>query len=367
MTTAVLAFTTKETSIVLIPIGVGWLAIEWRARPRQAQRLRFAVSYVAVSAAAAAVFLLLRWKYAALGIAEGTYTGAYGVQPATVGPALFRIAAWLARDFAWLLPVLAAAVVLGVRGSRRRPTLYAGVWMVGWLLVYLPWPATFAYYLLPFALGAAAVGGTIIGEAWATRRGAARAVLLATALLWLVAVVNTTTDARIQLSVDRANAGVVDFLGTLPRDSRVVLNMTPVNEYHFELPLHLGEIKRRADVRFVQRLERDAVDAATFVLTPKMVNQPGPTVRIALREAGVRHDNAALSSLLPEGGELVYERVQRIGLLELGLQRLLCPLGADPVFDPTYCPGDRGVIFHRTFAYGWQVHRVVRRAANVRH
>jgi hypothetical protein len=143
-----------------------------------------------------------------------------------------------------------------------------------------------------------------------------------------------------------------------------VLNMTPVNEYHFELPMHLGEIKHRADVRFVQRLEPDGVDAAMFVLTPQMANQPGPTVRIALHEARVRHDNATLSSLLPDGGELVYERVQRIGLLELGLQRLLCPLGAAPIFDPTYCPRDRGVIFHRTFAYGWQVHRVVRRAAN---
>jgi hypothetical protein len=360
--TALLAHATKETSVVLIPIALGWLAIEWRARPQHGCRRRFAATFVAVTALAAVAFFALRWQYATLALGDGTYTRAYSIWPVTVGPALFRIAAWLVRDFVWLLPVLAAALVFAVRGVSRPPILYASVWMLGWLLVYVPWPATFAYYLLPFALGAAAVGGTVIGEAWARRRRA-QVVIVTTGVLWLVAGVNVTTDARVQLTVDRANTDVVDFLGTLPRDSHVLLNMTPVNEYHFELPMHLAEIERRRDIRFLQPGERGALDTATFVLTPAMSNQPGPTIRIALHETGVRSDNAMLSSLLP-GGAPVYRRVERIGLLELGLQRLLCPLGVGPVFDPAYCPGDRGVIFHRTFAYGWQVHRVVRRAPN---
>jgi hypothetical protein len=364
--TGLLAHATKETSVILIPIALGWLALEW-ARPRDGWGARFAASYAAVTALAAVGFVALRWQYAALPLGEGTYTRAYALQ--SVGPALFRIAAWLLRDFAWLLPLLATALVLVARGGgARRPILYAGMWMVGWLLVYLPWPATFEYYLLPFALGAAALAGAVVGETWARQSRLAWSLLVATALLWSVALVNAYVDARVQLAVDRANADVVDFLGTLPPGSHVVLNMTPVNEYHFELPMHLGEIKQRPDVVFRERRERwnlgGPAVAHTFVLTPEMTNQPGPTVRIALHEAGVRGDNAALASLLPGGGEPVYRTAQRIGILEIGLHRLLCPLGVGPVFDPTYCPHDRGLIFRRTFAYGWQVHRVVRPAAN---
>ena len=178
--------------------------------------------------------MLLRSYYAPLGLAEGTYTRAYALHPAAVGAALFRISAWLVRDFAFLLPLLAVAVpsLLGGRPAWRRPLLYACVWMAGWLAVYLPWPATFEYYLLPFAFGAAALGGTVVGDAWAsrsrrhsaTRRRVAWSVLVASGLLWLVAIVNAVADARVQLTVDRSNADLVDFLAALPSRSRVVLN-----------------------------------------------------------------------------------------------------------------------------------------------
>jgi hypothetical protein len=356
--TALLAHATKETSLVLVGIALGWVAIEWRAR--EAGGLRFATSFLFITGLAAVTFLALRWRFAELPLAEGTYTRAYAIQLSTVGPALFRIAGWLLRDFAWLLAVSVAAVVLatGAGRARRRPVLYASVWMLGWIVVYLPWPATFAYYLLPFALGAAALGGIVLGAAWSSARPRARWLLATTALLWVPTVVNAVTDARVQLAVDRANAHVVDFLGTLPRDGRVVLNMTPWNEYHFELPLHLVEIKHRPDILFVDRLEQGArSNAPTFVLTPEMADPPMPTVRIALREAGVRRDNAALAALVPDGGAVVYRAGQRIAVVEVGLQRLLCPLALPPVFDPTFCPRDRGVIVRRTFLYGWQVHR----------
>jgi len=367
--TALLAHATKETSVVLIPIALGWLALEWRARPPHERARRFATTFVIVSAAAALAFVVLRSQFAALALAEGTYTHAYALRTVTVGPALFRIAAWLARDFAWLLPIVPAALVLTVRTSApaRRPIRYACIWMLGWLLVYLPWPATFEYYLLPFSLGAAVVGGSVVGDAWARRSPLAWSLLAVAVVLWTVTLVNASMDARVQLAVDRANADVVDFLGTLPRDSRVVLNMTPVNEYHYELPMHLAEIKKRPDVVFLtlEQAGSVAVAASTlFVLTPEMTHQPGPTVRIALHEAGVRHDNATLRTLRLAGEAPVYRTAQRVGLVEVGLQRLLCPLGVGRIFDPTYCPRDRGVIFRRTFVYGWQVHRRVRGTAN---
>ena len=360
-----IAHATKETSVVLIPIALGWLAIEWRSRPADPCARRFAATYVVLTIVAAAAFAGLRWRYAAVALAEGSYTRAYGFDSVTLGAAFFRITAWLARDFAFLLPLLATGLLrLGSATTRvHRPLVYSFVWMTGWLLVYLPWPATFEYYLLPFALGAALLAGIVAGNAWSERATPRRrlvwSALVTSAVLWSVATVNAATDARVQLAVDRANGDLVNFLGTLPRDSRLVLNMTPVNEYHFELPMHLAEVADRRDVVFVAAPEA-AGAGEVFVVTAEMANQPGPTVRIALHEAGVRRDNRTLGTLLSADAEHVYRRVEQIRILEIGIQRLLCRIAVGRVSDPTYCPADRGLLDRRTFAYGWQVHRLPR-------
>ena len=370
----VLAYATKETTAILVPVSLAWAAIEWWAG-RQPGWTRFANTYVVVTGAAAAVFIVLRWRYAALPLAEGTYTRAYALEPGALAAAMFRISAWMVRDFAFLLPLLAAAIVLVLRGGpdRRRQILYACAWMGGWLAVYAPWPATFAYYLLPFAFGAAILAGIVIGALWElgvsgapvlTRR-LARAALLVSGLLWLPAVINAATDARVQLAVDWANADLVDFLGGVPSGSRVVVNTTRANEYLYELPLHLAEIKRRPDL-VVQHVGAPVAGgpsrADVFVATATMANQPGPTVRIALDEAGVTGDNARLAAILGEGSELVYTTEQRVRLLEVGIHRLLCPVAVRPFIDTTYCPSHRGLVDVRTFSYGWRVHRLARRA-----
>jgi len=370
------AHTTKETSVVLVPISLGWFAIEcWSTRERGAGA-RFAATYVVINVIAAAAFIALRWCYAPLGLAEGTYTRAYTLHPGAVGDALFRISAWLVRDFAFLLPLLAVAglSLVGGRPAWRRPVLFAGVWMAGWLAVYLPWPATFEYYLLPFAFGAAALAGTVVGESWtsrsrqhsATRRRVAWSVLVAGGSLWLVAIVNAVADARVQLTVDRANADLVDFLAGLPSRSRVVVN-TGVNEYLVELPMHLSQIKRRSDI-VVEHVTRGPSpgppSAEVFVVTAEMANKPGPTVRVALNEPDVSHHNAMLSAVLTGGAEPVYRTAQHTHLVDLGIHRLLCHVTVRPLTDATYCPSDRGVIGRRTFSYGWQVHRLMRPAAD---
>jgi hypothetical protein len=246
--------------------------------------------------------------------------------------------------------------------------LYACVWCGGWLVVYLPWPATFEYYLLPFAWGAAIVAGGIAASLWdvarrehsiAIRR-VAWSTLAASALLWFAGIMNAAADARVQLTVDRTNADLVDFLAGLPTGSRIVLNTTDTNEYLYEFPLHLAEIKKRPDL-LVQHVGDWAsargplVDA--FVITPTMGNPPGLTVRIAVNESGVRRDTTRLRAMLREGGELVYTTEHHVRLVEFGLHRLLCPVARYPFGDATYCPRDRGVVDARTFSYGWVVHR----------
>ena len=372
--TSLLAHATKETSVVLVPISLGWLMTEWWSTRKSETWARFAGTYLVINVVAAAAFFTVRSHYAALALADGTYTRAYALHPGTIGPAAFRIVAWLARDFAFLVPVLAAALVSLTREgeTRHRPIVFAAIWMAGWLAVYLPWPATFEYYLLPFAFGAAVLAGTVVGDAWGwcgreqavpRRRRLAYSLLVASGLLWLVAVMNAAADARVQLVVDRANADLVAFLGGVSARSRVVLNMSPVNEYHFELPMHLLEIQGRSDVAVEPvppsgPLARSETDV--FVVTPEVANQPGPSVRIAGHEAGVKSDNARLGELLAGGAELVYRTARQTRLVELRIHRLLCPFAVGPFRDVTYCPSDRGLIEDRTFSYGWQVHKLGR-------
>jgi hypothetical protein len=373
-----LGYATKETSVVLIPISLAWLAIDWSSRRLRPCGTPFAIIYAAVNIGAAATFFALRWRYAALTLAEGTYTRAYTFDVETLGPALFRIAAWVIRDFVFLIPLCIAAVA-GFRSARpewRRGCLYACAWMGGWLGVWAPWPATFEYYLLPFAFGAAVFAGLVIGGLWAgrteraprARRRLAWSALAATALLWVPGIVNAATDGRVQLAVDRANADLVDFLAGLPLHSRVVLNTVYANEYLYELPIHLAEIKRRPDL-VVQHVglfpAGSRPPASVFVVTPMMANQPGPTVRIAVYEAGVRRDSMRLHEMLSGGGDLVYTTERHVRLLEVSLHRHLCRLAGRPFVDVTFCAGERGVVDGRRFTYGWRVHRLSRPAVEL--
>jgi len=365
-----LACMTKETTLVLIPISLGWIAIERSSGAKRDIGARFATTYAAVGVVAGAVFWMLRWHYS-LPLAEGTYTRAYALQIDTVGPALFRISAWIARDFAFLVPLSGAAVLIARRGRPewRRQMLYACVWSASWLIVYLPWPATFEYYLLPFAAGAAILAGGIAASLWdmarrdrsiAVRR-VAWSTLAASGLLWLAAIGNAAADARVQLTVDRANADLVDFLADLPTGSRIVLNTTEANEYLYEVPLHLAEIKKRPDLRVQHVGERAPADdppIQTFVITPTIADRPALTVRIAVNESGVRRDATRLRAMLRERGELVYTTEHHARLVEFALPRLLCPVARSPFADATYCPRDRGIVSARTFSYGWAVHRI---------
>jgi hypothetical protein len=364
---SLLAYATKETSLVLIPIALGWLAIEWAS----GRGRRFPATYVAINVTAAAAFLVLRAHYAPLGLAEGSYTRAYTPEWRVVGPALFRIAAWLLRDFAFLLPVLVVLAAAPWGGpARRRPAWYGGVWMAGWLAIFLPWPATFEYYLLPFAFGAAALAGLVVGDAWAARRRPRSAcarwlawsALASFGLLWALTAVNAVADAKVQLTVDRANAALVDFLAGLPVGSRVVLN-TAMNEYHLELPRHLVEITHRADIT-VEPPGRLAADgrapADAFVVTAELANRPSPTVRLALDDAGVARDHALLGRVLAAPAAPVYRDVRHTRLVEIGIHRWLCRLAAPPWLDPAFCPADRPLVDRRDFSYGWQVHRLLR-------
>ena len=182
-------------------------------------------------------------------------------------------------------------------------------------------------------------------------------VLVASGLLWLVAIVNVVADARVQLTVDRSNSDLVDFLAALPSRSRVVLN-TGVNEYLSELPMHLSQIKRRSDivVEHRTRIPPDGPSSAdVFVVTAEMANKPEPTVRSRSTSRASEHDNAVLNAMLTPRCRAGVSGRAAHSSRQVAIHRLLCHVTVSPLTDPTYCPIDRGVIDRRIFSYGWQV------------
>ena len=123
----------------------------------------------------------------------------------------------------------------------------------------------------------------------------------------------------------------------------------------------LAELKRRPDL-VVQHVGAAVLSGRptrdVFVATATIQEPPGPTVRIAVHEAGVPRDAKRLAEMLGTSGDLVYTTERRARVVEIAMHRLLCPLARAPFVDPTYCPGDRGILAVRTFAYGWRVDRV---------
>ncbi|MGO9526797.1 MAG: hypothetical protein ACLP0A_04415 [Verrucomicrobiia bacterium] len=365
-----LANATKETSLTMIPISATLLAVALvRKRGRaEAVPLRPAVLLVLANICAGAAFLFLRKHFATSPISSGSYTKAYSF--ANVGEAVGRLTGWVIRDFPQLLPfgVVAALLLMRRKSSQGRLLLLSAIWMLFWIGVFAPWHSSLEYYLLPFAVGAALFMGLAFGECVVAFRQPGRqtvkaivAICLAVAV-WLTqfTVVNNIANARIQLTVDRVNSKLVNFLSRLPADSRVLINLPEPNEYVYELGVHLRDLKRRPDlhVDYFRFQAATAVEPTTvyYVASPLMMNQLLPSVRIAVDEPTANVMARCLDAFLGETDVPVYQADGSFPMLDIGLHRLLCGLGVNGL----YCQIARPFVESHTFSYGWRVSRIQR-------
>jgi len=351
--TLLMADTTKETGLAMVPIALAWVGLAWWPRHRTGDDRRFLARgvYSLAAVTAAAAFLALRAWAVGLRLTDGWYTARYRVASETLIRGLTYWAGLLPWDFAYMLP-LAVFVVLTPGATRRRPlglVSEAIAWMIGWLVVYLPWGWAVDYYLLPFTLGCAIVGAVVLGDvvdAARTGRGPLRSAAIVTlavvAALWVLTLRTPVTNASAQLVVDAANADVMKVLATLPPDSIVIVNIAPRHEYLHELLLHLTGLHGRPDVT-VEAFSLDtplgARSAPVYLMTPEMVGAPYPSLRLPFDEARVRAWTQRLPSRALERSDLVYETRHRVRLLDVG-------------FNP------RRLLEPREFSYGWKLYRL---------
>ena len=365
-----LATGVKETTLVMIPIGVGWTLLSLglgrfnsvRSDPEHTAARVLALA----SLLAGGLFYALRRQVIPTALTAGTYTDAYTLSTAALLASLTRWTGWLLRDFLYLLPL---GVLLLYLWLRRGPlphgvlALEALIWMAGWMAIFLPWVYMVEYYMLPFSVGAAILGAVGLIEASQALRAREQRPLMTlglglSLLLFLSTLPTHLTNARLQIAVDRANREALAYVAAhLPQKTTLWINIQDPNEYYEQIGLFLREYYHRADLNL--RVFRPDIACTTpcYVLSPFITHQPRLSVRLGVYEPTQVQWNASLAQFLTTRAPTAYPIAtfsQRLRLFNINWPRGLC--FALPRLN--YCAQPEPFIDRRLFTYGWTLYAV---------
>ena len=360
-----------ETSVAMCAVAIAWYASA-RLRLNAADDKLIAPTIAAMTVTAlfaAFAWYLLRAHFLHLPITGGTYTSGYKLEWHQI---LNTGSGWLSllfRDFPYLLPLSIPMLVLSLQKKQTQTRLIIDslLWVSAWVAIYLPWQSALEYYMMPCAIGCAIFGGVAVGQIWTllctSRRLWVRATACLAALLLVLACVNNWTNARYQMTMDRSNMALIDYLATLPPNSKVLINIQDPNEYEYEIGVHLVELKGRSDITVdyfrLQTPTPEEASSVYYAVTPIVENEPHPSVRYGLYGGGATQWRRVLRDFIGARPEMVYRDENQMRIADFGLHRLLCPLVGPS--RGLYCNVPRPFIDGRVLTYGWSVFRVVRR------
>ncbi len=256
----ILAYLTKETALVLLPVSLVWylLARFWHEYESTPEKIAVRGAYFIANLLAAAIFFVLRQAVISAQISAGTYSGQYSFQFSQIGISILRWAGWLTRDFLWVAPISILAIVLLIQRRKLSSSsmiLESFIWMGAWICIYLPWTFMAEYYMLPFAFGLAIFASGCFVEITQIIHQPGRmqwlgwAAIVLSVLLLLGTLFNNLTNTRVQLATDTANASMMNFLvqNTEP-DSTIYINIQDTNEYYYEIQTQMGLEGGRPDL-----------------------------------------------------------------------------------------------------------------------
>lgn len=363
---------TKETSAVIVPIAGTWLLMDaWANRTtKNADSFTRSLGLFLASVLGEAAYFVARAFMVSVPINGGEYTTRYMPSVQSILASLVRWTGWLIRDDAFLFPLAVLLLAWWCFHRKRVPAgrlyLHMLVWMAGWVIGYLPWSFTQDYYLLPLSLGASVFAALAIDAIFEIQRASALWKGLSLASLGLFAglfgitLATAVTTAQVQLTVDRANAEMLDNLAaTLPRDSTVLINIQDPGEYIPEIQLHLNQVRNRPDLR-IENIRPSGIghvenlQAPFFILTPIIQNSIRLTVRMGVIEESTRIWNNTLPRYLGEHSAQVYQTQHGFRIFNLDLPRVFCPV----LKKMSFCAAAQPIIDRRDFLYGWEVYRV---------
>ncbi|MCX6071894.1 MAG: hypothetical protein NTU91_13735 [Chloroflexi bacterium] len=366
-----LAALTKETTGLLLGIAPAWVAIAWasdRVRGAEAHPHASPLARDFLLACALGITAYLGTAFAASpGILSGAGPRAnFTFTWATIET---NTKVWLdliVRDWLQLLPLVVAAAYCAVSTRRLAHSLMmlgSLVWMGAWFALYLPYRFTPEYYLLPFSLGAAVFTGLLALQVVdASRAGPVASFLVKgcgalAAVLILLTIPNNLTNGGIQLSVDKANTAMLEFVAeNAPADGLVLVNIRADIEYLWNVAPMLHSVYNRPDLTVEAYPDPGSALAVgsrpTMVISPFIENVPLPSVRLGIPEEVSRAWEAALQEEL--GGRLSLQRETRFcqHLLVVDAPRLIC-LAVPQI---GYCQRPHTPFDTRRFAAGWRIY-----------
>lgn len=370
-TAGLLALLTKETSIVLLPLSLVWLLLEWPAARRGAAGPRLAARKALFAASLVGLPILLLIVRGQLAASQGIEVHTSGYQFSASGfiASAIRIAGWLLRDFPYLIPLGLVLLVLYLRARIPRwPLLLEGLlWVGAWTAVFLPWPFIDEYYLLPTAAGAAIVAGAAVDAAWASRRSLgpwSRGGVFALLALGLAGLLttfpNNLTSARIQLAVDGANGEALRRVAEeIPQGGRLLVNLQNPREYFDMIRIFLTQQLGRPDLQ-IEALDPEKILSlpseghGAYVLSPVVSGTPYFTVRVGVGPTEAQAWDAALLQSAGDQLALIYQTHRQFSRLNIDLPAALCPVLQRSV----YCSVPRPVINSGEFSFGWNLYEV---------
>jgi 4-amino-4-deoxy-L-arabinose transferase-like glycosyltransferase len=369
-----LAAGAKETALIMLPVSAAWSVVGWLRRRTGlgsyagTGRRAYLLANVFVTVVSLGAVILLRGA----SFMTGGYSSHYGLDLRSLLETGTRWAGWLTRDFGYLLPLLLFVMIWWVARRNRFPQLLlvdSLIWMVGWVMVFVPFGRfTVEYYMLPFALGAAIFAGEAAGHLRAALRDPSRwarivagACLSLAGVLWAVTLPNNISNARQQLAVDAANTAMLDAVArTAPQQAQLLVNIQESNEYVVEIRTQLAEVYRRGDIQVAPvQIQEASLGAAgpgpVFAAIPSVENEPLLSVRMGVIEDTQRPWNQALGSKLGGTGRETFHAQERFRLSIVDVLRPFCVLFGQR----GYCASSRPILDLREFAYGWDVVQIV--------
>ena len=362
---------TKENTLIMLPISLVWWAIAWLGRWKHISSVQFVEKVTRMimfsSLVSGAIFYLGRTIMLSSKILGVGQSSEFSFAPSQILNSLVRWGGWMLRDYSWLLPMgitMLVVCLIQCRWPRSGLWWLAGVWMVFWLGLYLPWHFALEYYLLPFAAGTAVLAGVMLveiidllkqpGRIW---RWISFAALAITALLLLATQANSFTDASIQLTQDAANSHVLDYVGkNAPQGSLVVVNIQLANEYIEQMQLMLANFYHRPDLELVSYQGEElsllkTQSHATYFLLADLENQPKMTVRMGLDEPSLQVWNSSVLPML-SSWQAVFQVTEKPHILTVDYPRLLCSV----IYRENYCSAGNGLVNYKQFHYQWTVY-----------
>lgn len=364
-----LAHTSKETSIVVLPIAFVWYMAARLLFKGDGNIRRRTVrgAYLISTLISVIVYYILRIYFVTWQMNTGSYTSRYGFDLEQFVASGIRWAGWLVRDYAYLLPLIAAGMLVWVmqRKIAHGQILFdAMVWMGAWIALFLPWYFMAEYYMMPFAVGAAVFGGILADDLFgfaqnekAVRRWIAIAALGLSMMLLVSSQFNDLSNGRIQLAVDSANADLLSFLRNVEPNSTVLLNIQTPNEYYYKLMDYINKYWGRSDLTIsIFDFQDTSSPGIYYLIAPYVVNQPLLAVRQGVVEKTQNNWNDSLLPYFQEhpGWQKVQQYERRFPMFGLDLPRLFCPFIKTRAFCATPAP----LVDTRPFIYGWVIYKL---------